>query len=158
MELRITIFMMVGLIASSALNAATVSTPLSVTLSVGAGSCSVLAAPVAFVDTGTFPIYADGSVTVTCSNGSNYSIGLDGGLHYDGVGRWVDDGNGNSVQYLLFQDASYLTLWGDGVNNGPVLNDVGNGASQTHPVYGAIPGGNFGAGPYSDAVNVSVNY
>lgn len=163
MKLRITFLLLAGLVTSSAVNAASVTTTLNVSTAVG-GSCSVSAAGIAFPYNANTITNANGSVTVNCIIGTAYSIALDAGLHYNGGARMVADANSNAIQYSLYQDNNLNLLWGDnGVTyQAPVVNDSGSGSDQVHTVYGALNAnafiGSIVPGQYNDTVNVTINY
>jgi len=163
MKLKITFFLLASFATSSAVNAASVTTTLNVSTTVG-GSCSVSAAGIAFPYIANSITNANGSVTVNCISGTNYSIALDAGLHAIGNSRYVSDANSNEIQYALWQDIGLSTQWGDdGVTYAATsVSDSGSGADQVHTVYGTLFATNvigaIGPGQYSDTVNVTVNY
>jgi spore coat protein U-like protein len=170
MKYRITILMLSGLMATSAVNAAFTTTTLNVSTTIGGGggTCTVSASGINFpyVD-GNTVIYANGSVTANCSTGTSYSIALDGGLHFSAVlggRRQVSGSAGSSIAYQLSSLSSLGDVWGDGVlfAGGVSIPDIGTGADQVHTVYGAMdPSLNTGGlvtDVYSDTVNVTVNY
>ncbi|HSN72952.1 MAG TPA: spore coat protein U domain-containing protein, partial [Steroidobacteraceae bacterium] len=71
---------------------------------------------------------------------------------------------GGSLNYNLYTDAGFTTIWGDGT--GGTGNQVGSGTglgnSQAYTVYGQIPDSgtnlNSAEGDYADTVTVSVIY
>lgn len=78
-------------------------------------------------------VTAQSQISVTCSNGTTYDIGLsdtDGDL-------LMESTTGNStVAYELYQDSNRTTVWN---NTTSVVSDTGNGNQQDFPVYGKIP-------------------
>ncbi len=110
-------------------------------------------------DTGT------ASISVTCSDGLPYKVGLDKGsgasatiasrkmTHTDGV---------STINYSLYQDTARTRLFGDGTGGAAELvQATGSGVAQSIPVYGrmfAAPGVTLAAGTYSDTVNITVVY
>jgi len=153
------------MLASRTVNATTTSAPLTVSVTPNAGNCSITTTnSVSFVYGGILPVNGNGAVVVNCANGINYSIGLDAGLHFDGTYRWVVDGaNSSGIAYGLYQDSNHTIDWGDmGVTiSDSAVSDVGIGADQTHTVYGVLTtlvGGVISVQPYSDTINVVVNY
>ncbi len=150
--------------ASSA-TAADANGTLTVTGSVAA-SCTVSAAPLAFAAEDVLdanPTDATADITVTCTNGTDYDIGLDAG---SGAGAdtttrvmTATDASGDTLSYQLFQDAGYTTNWGE-ADAVDTVTDTGDGTAQTHTVYGRIPTGQETAPPknYSDTVAINVTY
>ncbi|MBB3047521.1 spore coat protein U-like protein [Litorivivens lipolytica] len=67
----------------------------------------------------------------------------------------------NSLNYNLYTDPTYLTVWGDG-NGGTATVPGAIGVLLLpidHVVYGRIPAGqNSAAGNYSDTISVTVTY
>ena len=175
MKLRTTLLLVAGILMVNIAVASTTTTTLNVSATIGAGTCSASSSPVAFQipgsanfnDTNTY-YFGNGSIDITCSNGTPYTIDLDGGQHlsFDGIhyNPFVVDGNGNGMLYALFSDPSYNTEWG-GANYGagPNVSGVGNGNPQTYTVYGEInPGFHVGTPitgvSYNDIITVTVNY
>jgi spore coat protein U-like protein len=84
-------------------------------------------------------IDAANTVTVTCSNGADFTIGLTNGANF-GAGpvateRAMKSANASYVSYQIFQDSGRTTAWTD-------TDDVafnGTGASQNIDIYGRIP-------------------
>lgn len=141
--------------------AATSTTTFNVTATVAA-ACSVSANDLAFgafVPTGP-NVDATTTFSVTCTNNTPYDIGLNEGLAPGATvtTRQMLDG-GNTLNYGLFQDAAYLTNWGDTVGVDTVAL-IGNGAAQVTTLYGRIPGAQatVPAGSYSDTITVTVTY
>ena len=140
--------------------AATAPTTLSVTLTINA-ACLVSTTPVAFPAQGVLSaaVPQTGSVLVTCTNTTTYTIGLDKGA---GTGASVTNrlmtGPGSAtVQYGLFQDSGLATNWTD--TGAGLVSSTGTGAQQTFTVYGNVPAQTTPApGAYADTVNVTVTY
>jgi|ERR1051325_56852 spore coat protein U-like protein len=99
------------------------------------------------------------TISVTCTNTTPYTIGLDAGT---GTGATVAarklSSGGNTVTYTLYADAAHTTIWG----NTPATDTVtgtGNGSSQSFTVYGRVPPqGAPAPGNYSDTITVTVMY
>jgi spore coat protein U-like protein len=154
------ILLLLSLAAPS--HAASISTTFNVTATVLA-SCSVTASDLAFGD------YAPGAgsdttinttVDVTCTNGTNYTIALDGGsVAHDVTARAMGDGGSNTLSYGLYTDASFATVWGDGTASTTTQSGTGNGSAQAAIVYGRIPAGQYvPATSYLDQITVKVTY
>lgn len=99
------------------------------------------------------------TVTVTCTNGTDYTIGMSEGL---GAGasiasRRMTSGT-DQLTYTLYRNAGYSQLWGDTIDV-DTLADTGTGAAQPHTVYGRIDQSQAApAGNYSDTITVTVTF
>lgn len=149
----------------SASEAATVGTDLTVSASV-TSDCMVQTTPLNFGEySGTTVVSVGGSgIDVVCTVDTPYNITLSGGTFYDGLNRNIHNGGVNRIGYVLYQDFSMTTQWGDAdfVGSYPLGSskaDIGTGYVQTHTVYATLLGGALvSAGTYNDTVNVTVNY
>lgn len=139
---------------------ATVSTNFAVKATVLA-SCSVTAADL------DFGVYAPGgsdatastTIDVTCSNGTPYTIALDGGSAHDVAARAMSDGAAHNLAYGLYTDASFATVWGDGTASSVTTSGTGDGAVQPCTVFGKIPAGQYVVpATYTDEISVTVTY
>ena len=122
-------------------------------------TCAVVVLPLSFnmyvgrIDDAT------STVTITCTNTTLYSVGLDAGT---AVGATVATRYMNSgvakIAYSLCSDPAHAINWGrtDGVDT---VAGVGNGSAQVLTVYGQIASGQFSTpGTYSDAIVATVTY
>lgn len=142
--------------------AATTTTNLSVTATISA-TCSVTTGTVAF---GTYdptsgsPDDATGTVTVTCTNGTGYSITLGDGLYYSSGRRMRSSAvTYEYLTYELYQEAGRTTLWGDGTHGTVMGSLTGNGSAQAYTVYGRMPINQYSKpDSYADTVLVTVTY
>lgn len=125
-------------------------------------ACIVATLPVAFGSysptAGTATTGA-GTITVTCTAGTPYKVGLDQGAASGATVTTRKMANGaNLLPYGLYQDSGYATNWG----NTPGTDTVNKTATVTADaitVYGSIPSGaTVPAGVYTDTVNVTVSY
>lgn len=99
------------------------------------------------------------SVSVNCSNGASYQVGLGAGQNVSGTTRRMAGPGGTSLSYELFSDAARTVRWGDGSALGARVGGTGNGAAQGLTVYGRIPAAQSPTpGSYSDSVVVTVEY
>lgn len=99
---------------------------------------------------------SDASTTldVTCTNGTDYDIGLSGTVG----SRAMAGPGGATLNYALFRDASRTLPWGL-LGGGQDLMGTGNGAAQNVTVYGRVPGGQFStSGAYSDSVTATIEF
>jgi spore coat protein U-like protein len=148
---------LVGLAAAQDASAATATTSMAASATVST-VCSVSTTSLPFnevalsgVTTGT------ATVSVTCTNGGAYDVGLDNGLNGGGTARVLASGT-DLLNYDLFQDTLHASRWGNTVGTDTVAG-VGNGAVQDLTVYGQIAAGQtLTTGSYTDTVLVTVTY
>lgn len=140
--------------------AATTTTTFNVSLTI-TSACTVSATAMAFGSSGIISASIDASstVTVTCSNTTPYSVGLDAGI---GAGATVTTrkmtSGGATVDYSLYQDNGRSTIWGNTVGTNTV-GGTGNGSGQALTVYGRVPSQSTPApGAYSDTITATVTY
>jgi len=141
------------------------STTVTTTMGISAtvlSSCGVTALPLAF---GTYsPTQATATtatttVAVTCTNGTPYNVGLNAGT---GTGATVTTrkmtSGGNTLNYSLYSDSGYSTVWGSTIGTNTVTG-TGSGLAQTINVYGSITALQaVPAGSYTDTITVSLTY
>ena len=97
------------------------------------------------------------TITVTCTSGAPYNIGLDGGSSANVNARVMVNGT-NSVGYQLYSNSSHTTVWGNTIGTNTVPG-TGNGTTQAYTVYGQVPAQTTPpAGTYNDTINVTVTY
>lgn len=99
-----------------------------------------------------------GSIVMTCSGGTPFSISFDNGQHFAGGSRAMVNAGDPSVllSYTLYQNAARTVPW----TNASPLSTTASGASDTFHVYGRIPGGQSGitSGNYNDTIQVVVSW
>lgn len=105
------------------------------------------------------PTDASSVVTVTCTPGSGYIIGLDAGT---GEGATVDTRrmtNGDSLlDYSLYRDAARNLVWGNNPGSDTAAG-IGTGTPIDYTAYGRIPQGQaVQRGIYTDTVTVWVTF
>lgn len=122
-------------------------------------SCTVSASPMDFgLSTGTIndPIDSAALLSVSCTNGAAYSIGLDGDQSPTATGRTMTSGAGR-LAYGLFHDAGLSAPWG--LTFGTTATGFGSGNTDTLPIYGRVFGSQRAAtGLYSDTVVIVITY
>jgi spore coat protein U-like protein len=122
-------------------------------------SCTVSANPMNFgLSTGTIidPIDSAAILSVSCTNGAAYSIGLDGGQSPTASGRTMTN-SAAGLSYGLFHDTGLSAPWG--LISGTTATGYGSGKTDTLPIYGRVFGGQHAAtGLYSDAVVIVITY
>ena len=124
-------------------------------------SCNVSAGNLAFASatnlSGAIP--GQSQINLQCSNGTGYSVGLDGGTSAaaDPTQRKMTFG-GNAVTYGLYRDAAHGLPWGNTPGSN-ALPGVGTSLTQTLPVYGLVPVQTTPpAGTYTDTIVVSITF
>jgi len=156
------VFSLLSVSAAVSMNtfAATATSTMAVSASVVA-ACTVSADAMAFAAYSGDAVSSTSNLTVNCTNAAPYTIGLGAG---SGTGATtttrVLTGSiaGTTMNYGLYQDATFATSWGDTVDT-DTLAGVGSGVDQTIAVYGQIVAGqNSSVGTYTDSVAVTVNY
>lgn len=99
-----------------------------------------------------------GSIAMTCSGGTSFSIALDNGQHFAGGTRAMANSGNASIlmNYSLYQNAARTLPW----TNASPLATTATGATDTFHVYGRIPGGQAGvtSGTYNDTVQVVISW
>jgi len=122
-------------------------------------SCTVSASPMDFgLSTGTIndPIDSAAILSVSCTNGAAYSIGLDDGQSPTASGRTMTSGTGG-LSYGLFHDAGLSAPWG--LAAGSTATGSGSGMTQPLTIYGRVFGGQRATtGLYSDTVVIVIAY
>jgi len=126
-------------------------------------TCQVNTSSLAF---GTFnPVLntnlnVNGSVSVSCTNGTTYNVGLNAG---SGTGATITNrimtSGSNTLTYQIYRDAAQTQNWGNTVGTDTV-SGTGNGSAQTITAYGRIVSGQTTAkvGSYTDTVTVTITY
>ncbi|HXU94268.1 MAG TPA: spore coat U domain-containing protein [Gallionella sp.] len=121
-------------------------------------SCSVTAGnDLAFGDyTGT-QIDATTTVSVTCTSGGAYTVGLNDGTHFSSPNRRMLHGTTDFLNYELYKEDTHTNRWGN--SGGELVSGTGTGSAQTLTVYGRLPGSqSLIAGAYTDTITVTVTY
>jgi spore coat protein U-like protein len=149
--------------------AGTATANLAVTIQINA-SCTINAATLDFGSrAGTLlvasNIDANTTVSVTCTNGSPYSIGMDNGANVSGSQRRMKSGS-NFLNYGLYVDSGYSNPWittGSPSSCTPTSScflGTGNGSPQSVSIYGRVPliGTAPPTGTYTDTVTMTITY
>jgi spore coat protein U-like protein len=110
-------------------------------------------------------IDASTTVSVTCTSGSPYSIGMDNGANVSGTQRRMKTG-ANFLNYNLYVDAGRTNAWTTAASNSTCTTanscalGTGNGSAQSVSIYGRVP--SIGTAPptgaYSDTVVMTITY
>jgi spore coat protein U-like protein len=99
------------------------------------------------------------SITLQCTNGDAYNVGLNAG---SGGGATITNRlmtNGSyTVTYSLYQNNAHSAVWGNTIGTNTV-SGTGSGGSQILTVYGLVPVQTApAAGTYNDTVIATVTY
>ena len=105
------------------------------------------------------------SVSVTCTSGSPYSIGVNNGSNASSGQRRMING-ANYISYNLYTDSGHANAWTTASNSttcttsNSCLLGTGNGSAQLTSIYGVVPSVATApaAGNYSDSVTMTVTY
>jgi spore coat protein U-like protein len=105
------------------------------------------------------------TVSVTCTNGSPYSIGMDNGANVSGSQRRMASG-ANFLNYNLYTDAARLNAWTTAASNSTCTTTsscflgTGSGSAQSVNIYGTVP--SVGTAPptgvYTDTVTMTITF
>ncbi|WP_294910308.1 Csu type fimbrial protein [Tatumella sp. UBA2305] len=96
-------------------------------------------------------------VTVLCSNGTGWTLAMNGGSNVSGTQRRMLGGNTEYVPYNLYSDSARTVAIGI---NTTALSGTGTGALQSYDIYGRIPAGSTltTPGAYTDTVTMTLTY
>jgi spore coat protein U-like protein len=131
-------------------------------------TCSVNAATLNFGSTGLLASAITGStsLSVTCSNSTPYSVGLDNGANFSSTRRMRLGATTSYIGYGLYTDAGLTNPWTTAssstactTTNSCALG-TGNGSAQSITVFGQVPalGTAPAPGTYTDTVTITVTY
>ncbi len=128
------------------------------------GACTLAATSVAF---GTYDVFAiaptdsTGSVTYRCGPSDHHiTITISRGSSATFTPRTLKNGT-SQLQYNLFRDAAFATVWGDGTGGTATYFIVNppNNQDVVLPVYARVPAEqDVSVGAYADAVVVTLEY
>lgn len=167
---RKAIYMAVSVLAlgvSGAAIAGTASDNLAVSASIAANCTIDASSGLAFgaydpiVTNKAVDLEGDGTISVTCTDGSAVTIELDGGANDAAAdpaapARQMSDG-ANFLSYTLWSDAGRSALWATGA--AVDVEDTGTGVASNHTVYGSVAfDQNVPAGNYADTVSATVTF
>ncbi|HET7306404.1 MAG TPA: spore coat U domain-containing protein [Gammaproteobacteria bacterium] len=144
--------------------AATSATTTFTTSATVVASCQVAAANLSFGNVDPLSATATDAtsdITVTCSKGTAYTVGLNAGATTGATTttRQMLDSNSDAMNYGLYTDSAHATNWDD-IGGTKTQAGTGTGSAQTLTVYGEVPTGQTALPPgaYSDTVTVTVSY
>lgn len=131
------------------------------------GSCTISAQTLNFGTYNTLNVVRDAqaNLSVTCTNGTPYTVKLDGGRAANVNARrlYLNGSGPQSIAYNLYTNSGRTSVWGTGGGNGSTVLGTGTGSgqgtAQVLTVYGRVPiTPSFTAGAYSDLVTATVEY
>jgi spore coat protein U-like protein len=138
---------------------ATASTTFGLTANV-VTTCSITANNLNFGKYAGVQVNIATTLLATCSSGTPYTIGLSAGTTTGATisGRKLTGPGPETLNYGLFRDSAHTINWGNtpGVDT---ESGVGNGAAQSHTVFGQIPASQFvQAGAYFDTIRATLTF
>jgi spore coat protein U-like protein len=141
-----------GIAPTSAFAATTATASMAVSASVQA-TCIVSATAMAFGNyVSTAASTSTSSVSVTCTNSTPYTLGLDAGLTGTVTARQMKNGAA-VLNYGLFTNATWTT------NFATLASVNGTGSAVVTQVYGQIPAGQYVTpGTFTDTITATVTY
>lgn len=99
-----------------------------------------------------------GSVTVTCTQGTIATIGIDAGSNAQGPTRRMSGGP-QFLSYELYKDSGRTSTWGTTGAGAMTLPPAPSMAPRSYQVYGRVPAAqDVAAGPYQDRALATVNF
>ncbi len=137
----------------------TVTAPFSVTATI-VKSCTVSATNLAFGNYTGAVKNSTSTVSVTCTNTTPYTVGLNAGTATGATvtNRSMTGPASALLHYSLFSNSGRTTNWGN-TSATHWVSGTGNGIAQPLTVYGQIPAAQYVTpGSYSDTITVSVAY
>ncbi|CAG1021689.1 hypothetical protein DOJK_01169 [Patescibacteria group bacterium] len=116
---------------------------------------------------GSFNVLTDnnadsmGTISVACDASTSYTIELSQGNSGAFTVRRMTNG-GYSLEYNLYTDATYQSVWGNGIAGSMMVSGSTSDTLPTnHTVYGRIPLNtqrSAMSGSYNDSITITVTY
>ncbi|WP_109583997.1 spore coat U domain-containing protein [Cupriavidus plantarum] len=163
LSMRLAAFGALGVLCALplSLGAATKTTTFTVRLTL-TNDCTIAASDLDFGSTGVLAANVDqqSQVSVTCSTGAPFQVGLDGGSTASSTiaNRLMTGPNAATVQFQIYRDAARTQIWGNTPNTDTV-GGTGNGTAQPFVMYGRVPAQTTpGAGAYTTTVTATINF
>jgi spore coat protein U-like protein len=105
-------------------------------------------------------VNASSTVTVTCTSGTTYTVGLNQGLTTGATVTTRQMGitqPAGGLNYSLLTTSYTGANWGN--TSGSWVSGTGNGAAQALTVYGVLPAAQYvPPGSYTDTITATVTY
>jgi spore coat protein U-like protein len=149
---------------AGAAQAATKTATITVTAQV-VDNCVISAENLALgVFDGTNDLASDADITVSCTDGTDYTVDLSTGSSANYATRELAGPAGSTLFYNLFTSGTYATIWGDTTGATGRASGLGAGmaSSSVHTVYGRLLAtdntGPVEAGAYTDTITATITY
>lgn len=147
---------------AGAVQAATDTDTFQVSITIQSECQIVAASDLNFGSHGVLAVNIDATTTlsVQCTDGTAYDIGLDAGA---GLGatvaiRRMTSPSAATIDYTLFSDAGRVTLWGETILTDTV-SATGDGTQQDFTIYGRVtPQVTPAPAVYTDTITVTVTF
>lgn len=109
------------------------------------------------IDASTTGSGGAGTLSLTCTSGTGYTVALDNGLHVTSSSqRRMAGAAGAFINYNLYQDQARSTAWASGAN---ALTSSGTGSAVPLIVYARVPAASTpAADTYNDTVTMTVTW
>lgn len=106
------------------------------------------------------PLDGSATITVACTKGSNYWLGLGLGANASGTTRRMVANGSDYLAYELYQETGRSTVWGNTAATAPAAVVAASTGVVTFTVYGRIAGGltTTPSGSFSDTVQTTINF
>jgi spore coat protein U-like protein len=156
----------IAMLAGARVPAGTTTTTMTVGTTLVSG-CSVSAAPLAFgsYTPGAGAISGSTTITLRCSNGALYAVGLNAGSTAGAsYGTRLLANGASTLQYNLYTSSARTSVWGDGSGSTQIVS--GHSLGFTTPITLTVFGQVFDSsanqltapGNYSDTILVVLSY
>jgi spore coat protein U-like protein len=156
----------IGILATAAVPAATKTTSLSVGATL-VDTCLISASALSFQPYvgGSGAVTGTSTVSLRCSNGAIYAVGLSAGSTAGTtIAQRLLSNGVSTLQYNLYTSNDHSTIWGDGTDGSSVISGYSTGFASpiSLTVYGQLPdsASNKSATPgtYSDTIVIVLVY
>lgn len=112
---------------------------------------------------GSTDLKQSGNLTVRCTNGTPYTVGLipsNGNQEGSGEMKSTNPANTDKVPYRLKKGThTNAHLWGNNPSgSGSALKSTGDGSSQIHTISAEVKNTDYTPGEYKDKVTVDIRY
>lgn len=126
-------------------------------------SCNISTTPMSFGTRASLSSAqsASNQISVTCTNGVKYGLGLSNGSNggTSPTNRFMaNPASGQKIQYGIYQNSSFTLQWGN-TSGADVVSGTATGLTQVYNVYGQIPIQSTPlGGSYADTVVITLTY
>lgn len=127
--------------------------------------CTISAGDINFGSVGILDSNLDAStnITVQCTEGSPYEVGLSVGAGASATvaSRKMTHATDTSkvADYSLYSDSGRLNIWGNTLDVNTVAVGAATGSDEVIPVYGRVfSGQNVPTGAYADTITATITY